>query len=162
MTAHAHQRTGPCTIEAAPYDDADVRQLLAEFQAAQMALYGFADDPSATPPDDYTAPNGLFLLARTTNREPAGCGGWRRLDEQTAEIKRMYLRPAFRGLSLGRRILRLLEVDARAQGLHVAQLETGVENRAALALYHCEGYHPIPPYRPGRDPSINRALRKQL
>lgn len=64
-----------------------------------MALYGFADDPSATPPD------GLFLLARTANREPAGCGGWRRLDEQTAEIKRMYLRPATRGLSLGRRIL---------------------------------------------------------
>jgi putative acetyltransferase len=63
MTAHAHHRTGPCTIEAAPYDAA-VRQLLAEFRAAQMALYGFADDPSDTPTDDYAPPHGLFLVAR--------------------------------------------------------------------------------------------------
>lgn len=74
----------------------------------------------------------------------------------------MYVRPEARGRSLGRRILQLLEDDARVCGLDHMQLETGVLNRAALALYRAHGYVPVPPYRPGRNPEINRALRKAL
>ncbi|MEV8062372.1 GNAT family N-acetyltransferase, partial [Streptomyces antimycoticus] len=67
-----------------------------------------------------------------------------------------------RGQSLGRELLLRLETDARLRGYTHMQLETGVANVAALALYRQSGYLPITPYRPGRDPQINRALRKAL
>ncbi|MET7487656.1 GNAT family N-acetyltransferase [Streptomyces sp. NPDC005538] len=164
MTSHA----GPppslsaLSIAPAPYDSVGVQRMLKEFRASQVALYGHADDPSDTPPGEYQAPRGLFLLARDAAGQPLGCGGWHLLSAGTGEIKRMYVRPAARGRSLGRQILRLLENDARAHGLAHTQLETGALNQAALALYRAHGYVPVPPYRAGRDPEINRALRKAL
>ncbi|MEU5736098.1 MULTISPECIES: GNAT family N-acetyltransferase [Streptomyces] len=150
------------TVTPARYDNPDVQQLLWQLHTAQLEMYGYADDPTDTPAEDYTPPQGLFLLAREVTARPAGCGGWRSLDASTAEVKRMYVHPDTRGQSLGRELLLRLETDARLRGYTHMQLETGVANVAALALYRQSGYLPITPYRPGRDPQINRALRKAL
>lgn len=164
MTAHPGIPHSPCTwsIDPAPYGSPAVQQILREFRASQVALYGYADDQSDTPPGEFVPPRGLFLLARDPDGKPLGCGGWRLLGPGTGEIKRMYVRPEARGRALGRQILQLLEADARDQGLDYMQLETGALNGAALALYERRGYSSIPAYREGRNPQINRALRRAL
>ncbi|MEV6403895.1 GNAT family N-acetyltransferase [Streptomyces bobili] len=149
-------------IEPVPYDTPAVQQLLREFQAAQTDVYGYADDPNDTPAADYDPPTGLFLLARDASRRPIGCGGWRRIDATTGEIKRMYVHPDARRHTLGRQLLHELQDHARQLGLTHMQLETGVANTAALALYRSQGYRPTAAYRLGRNPAVNRALRKAL
>jgi GNAT superfamily N-acetyltransferase len=150
------------TVSPIRYDDPSVQPLLLQLHVAQVQMYGFADDPADTPADGYTPPDGLFLLGRDASGQAAGCGGWRLLGPRTAEIKRMYVCPDARGKSLGRQILLRLEADAQLRGVAPMQLETGVANLAALRLYHLHGYQPIEPYRPGRNPAVNRALRRTL
>lgn len=150
------------TVSPIRYDDPSVQPLLLQLHVAQVQTYGFADDPADTPANEYTPPDGPFLLSRDAPGQAAGCGGWRLLDPRTAEIKRMYVRPDARGKSLGRQILLRLEADAQLHGVTHIKLETGVANLAALCLYRSHGYQPIEPYRPGRNPAVNRALRKTL
>ncbi|WP_331746546.1 GNAT family N-acetyltransferase (plasmid) [Streptomyces halstedii] len=150
------------TMTPAPYDDPEVQQLLLGLHNEQRSMYGFADNPADTPASQFAPPHGLFLLVQNEIGDALGCGGWRFLGTQTAEIKRMYVRPEARAQSLGREILLHLEADAKDRGATFAQLETGVANTAALALYRAQGYMPITSYRPDRNPDVNRALRKDL
>lgn len=163
MTHTSRPRLRPArTIAPALYDDPAVQRLLLKFHDEQLAMYGFADNPADTPVSQFTPPRGLFLLTRDEDGSPLGCGGWSFLDTQTAEIKRMYVHPAARSQSLGREILQRLETDAKLRGATRVQLETGIDNTAALALYRSQGYMPIKSYRPDRNPDVNRALRKDL
>ncbi len=86
---------------------------------------------------------GAFLVLRHRGR-PVGCGAVRLLDAETAELKRMYLVPAARGMGLGRRLLAALEAEARALGAQRLVLETGIRQAAALNLYQATGFRPIP------------------
>lgn len=76
----------------------------------------------------------------------AGCGALRVLDSTTGELKRMYVRPAFRRRGISRLLINHLENTARAVGLTCMRLETGPEQVEALALYESSGYAYIPPY----------------
>ncbi|MEU0098681.1 GNAT family N-acetyltransferase [Streptomyces sp. NPDC006267] len=142
----------------APYDAPGVHQLLLDLHDEERSMYGFADDPADASASQFAPPRGLFLLVQGENGQALGCGGWRFLNTQTAEIKGMYVRPEARSRSLGREILLRLEADAKLGGATSTQLETGVANAAALALYRSLGYLPITSYRPGRNPDVNRAL----
>ncbi|MFD5922826.1 GNAT family N-acetyltransferase [Kitasatospora sp. NPDC058201] len=129
----------------------------------QLATYGFADDPLDTPPEHFNAPHGRFVVAHLKDHPQAlGCGGWHMTTPGTAEIRRMYVTPEARGVSLGSQILRFLEPVAHQHGAVRAVLETGSRNLAALALYERFDYKPIPSYIPGRQPVINRAPAKDL
>lgn len=150
------------TIAAVAYDSPDARGLTQALHREQIATYGRADDPEATPPAEFDRPRGAFLLAARADGTALACGGWRTAAPATAEIKRMYVSPIARGHGLGRQILTALEDDARHHGMSEVILETGVNNLAALALYTRCGYAPITPYVTGRDPRINRALGKAL
>jgi putative acetyltransferase len=75
----------------------------------------------------------------------AGCGGVQ-LYGAYGEIKRMYVRPAFRGLGLGRLMLDHLAGHVRQQGLTLLRLETGIYQHAAISLYERFGFVPIPPF----------------
>ncbi|MET9658131.1 GNAT family N-acetyltransferase [Streptomyces sp. NPDC006510] len=163
MTPSAHPGLPPAwAMTPAPYDEPGVQQLLLGLYDEQRSMYGFADDPADTPISRFVPPHGLFLLVQDEQGIGLGCGGWWFMDTQTAEIKRMYVRPEARAQSLGREILLRLEADAKLRGATCAQLETGVANTAALALYRAQGYTPITSYRPDRNPDVNRALRKDL
>jgi GNAT superfamily N-acetyltransferase len=144
-------------IEPRPYDHPDVRHLTGELYLEQLARYGFADAPDDSA-DDFAPPQGLFLVAYAAGL-PCACGGIRTYESGVAEIKKMYVTPAFRGQGLGHRILAELEQADQANGAHRFILETGSRNTEALALYVHAGYRPIPAYRE-RDSSINRALAK--
>src|SRR5262249_7929249 len=100
--------------------------------------------------------HGTFLVVYRDGI-PVGCGALRRVDAETAELKRMYVSPSVRGQGFGRRLLTALEAEARALGVRRLVLETGIRQAAALALYRATGYRPIPlygEYRQSPDTSI--------
>ena len=80
------------------------------------------------------------------DQEPVGCGALKRYADDVAEIKRMYVRPDFRGRNLGERILGELEAWARELGYSECILETGHRQKAAVRLYQNRGYRVIPNY----------------
>ena len=94
--------------------------------------------------------------------EPVGCGGFKPLGGDTVEIKRVYVRPAYRGLGLARRLMSELERLAAEQGYDAAVLETGSGQPEAIRLYRGLGYTVIPNYGPyvGDDNSI--CMKKTL
>lgn len=79
---------------------------------------------------------------------PAGCGGLKVFAGDYAEVKRMYVRPQFRGRQYGERLLTHLAAEARAQGIALLRLETGIHQHAAIALYERFGFRRIPPFGP--------------
>ncbi|MEV6930316.1 GNAT family N-acetyltransferase [Dactylosporangium sp. NPDC051485] len=92
-------------------------------------------------------PLARFVLA-TVDGVAAGCGAIQPLDDQTVEIKRMYVRPAYRGNGLARRMLAALEDLAAGSHYLVIRLETGPRQPESIRLYESAGYRPIPPYGP--------------
>ncbi len=78
--------------------------------------------------------------------EPVGCGAFKRYDDSTVEIKRMYVAPDQRGKKIGARILNELESWASESGFAATILETGHRQVAAVNLYKNSGYEVIPNY----------------
>ena len=89
-----------------------------------------------------TSPTGLFLIARLEG-DAVGCGGFKRVDKTTGEIKRVWTAPAARGMGVARRILRTLEAAARERGLKTLRLDTNRALTEARALYRSEGYEEV-------------------
>jgi len=85
------------------------------------------------------------LLARVDG-EPAGLGGVRHLDTEAAEVKSMYVAPAFRGSGLGRRILARLDEIALEHGCRAVRLDTSDYLTPAVGLYRSAGYREVPAY----------------
>jgi GNAT superfamily N-acetyltransferase len=90
-------------------------------------------------PDEVTEGRGVFLVAYVDSR-PVGCGAVRRIDGDTAEIKRMYVERGARGRGVGRIVLTALEAEGRRLGVRRMVLETGVRQAEALALYSRAGF----------------------
>ena len=84
-------------------------------------------------------PKGIFYLVMADN-QLAGMGGLRFLRPEVAEIKRLYLRPEFRGMRLGERTLSRLLADARAFGYKGVCLDTGIFMTSAHRLYEANGF----------------------
>ena len=95
--------------------------------------------------EKYGPPEGCLYLLRVDG-ENAGCGGMRALDEGRCELKRMYIRPAFRGRGLGRMMARRIIADARAAGYKEMLLDTLPFLTAAQALYRSLGFCEIERY----------------
>lgn len=83
---------------------------------------------------DRSPPDGIFYLV-TVDGVPAAMGGLRGLNPHTAEVKRIYVRPAFRGLALGERVLTQLLADAKSFGYRTACLDTGPFMKSAHRVY---------------------------
>ncbi len=100
-------------------------------------------------PGDYDAPHGTLLLARVDG-QVAGCCALRALPQSdyvgAAEMKRLYVRPAFRGLGLGRQLAAAVLDAARVTGYSCVLLDTLDDMEAARQLYEDLGFEEIPPY----------------
>ena len=102
-------------------------------------------DPARSLPaadQDMSPPAGLFLVA-TLHSEAVGCGGLKFHGDAPAELKRMWIAPAMRGLGLGRRLLTELEAQAAAHGVTVLRLETNGTLTEAISLYRASGYREV-------------------
>jgi DNA-binding MarR family transcriptional regulator len=95
--------------------------------------------------EELTPPAGLLLVA-TLHGEPVGCGALKFHDAAPAEIKRMWVAPAARGIGLGRRLLADLEERAAQSGADRARLETNGALTEAIALYRSAGYREVPAF----------------
>jgi GNAT superfamily N-acetyltransferase len=96
-------------------------------------------------PAELSPPGGTFIVGYSDD-EPACCGGIKRLDDTTCEIKKMYVVPGLRGRGLARQLLHELERRARALGYAVARLDTGPKQVGARGLYESEGYLEVPDF----------------
>ncbi|MGK5637665.1 GNAT family N-acetyltransferase [Streptomyces sp. URMC 126] len=131
------------------FDHPDAVKLNDEVQLEYQARYGDEGDLTPLEPAHFAPPRGLYLIAYEDDGAPVASGGWRARDRDEegyadgdAELKRMYVVPGARGRGLARRILALLEEDARAAGRTRVVLETGTAQPEAIALYTSSGYVP--------------------
>lgn len=107
---------------------------------------GFAPELSTPVADaEMTPPAGLFLLV-SLQGEPVGCGALRFHGGEPAEIKRMWVSEAVRGLGLGRRLLTELEGQARARRVRAVRLETNRNLTEAIGMYQAAGYREVVPF----------------
>jgi GNAT superfamily N-acetyltransferase len=93
----------------------------------------------------FNPPHGRLLLAEFEGR-PAGIACLRRIQADTGEIKRMFVRPAFRGNAIGRVLLEKLVAEARQIGYTRLRLDSARFMIAAHALYRSAGFHETPAY----------------
>src|SRR5215211_3769522 len=102
-----------------------------------------------------------FFLLRS-NGIPASCGGVKLVGAEYGEIKRMYVRPQFRGLGFGKLMLDHLAAYARAHGVALLRLETGIHQHEAIGLYQRVGFQRIPPFGPYREDPLSLCFEKRL
>ena len=93
---------------------------------------------------------------------PAGCGGIQLFGLEYGEVKRMYVRPDFRGLGLGKLMIEHLAAYARSQGVGRLRLETGIHQHEAIGLYERMGFERIAPFGAYRDDPLSRFYEKSL
>ena len=130
-----------------PDDLAIVEALFREYVASlaeDISFQNFGDE-LASLPGKYARPTGVVLIARDGDR-PAGAVAYRMVEPGVAEMKRLYVRPAFRGSGLGRELANELIEDARAKGYRTLLLDTLASMSAARALYRDLGFAPVAPY----------------
>jgi putative acetyltransferase len=94
----------------------------------------------------YSPPGGWFLVVMD-GETLIGTGAIRRIDESTAELRRMWLLPAYHGRGIGYRLIQELFAFARAAGYRLVRLSTSAVQERAIGFYTRLGFYPIPPYR---------------
>jgi len=151
-------------VEIAPADPAepDARWCVARYidELGERFERGF-DPGRSLPADDadLRPPRGVLLVARLRD-EPVGCGAVKLHDDEPAELKRMWVSPAGRGLGLGRRLLGELEAFAAAAHAPAVRLETNRTLTEAIALYRSSGYAEVGPFN--EEPYAHHWFEKRL
>jgi putative acetyltransferase len=107
------------------------------------------------------ARNVVFFVMRSDN-EPAGCGGLELFGDEFGEIKRMYVRPKFRGQGLGKLMVNHLCDHAVANGVNSVRLETGSMMNAANALYERMGFYRIPHFGEYKHDPLSNFYEKKI
>jgi len=127
------------------------RGIFREYADSLEIDLGFQDFEAelASLPGPYAAPHGHLMLV-FVDGELAGCGAFRGLADvdyaNACEMKRLYVRPAFRRFGLGRLMTQALLDEARRAGYSVTLLDTLDDMEAARSLYASLGFEEIPPY----------------
>ncbi len=148
------------TFRRAFADEPIAKQLINELDAGFLKLYP-PEHMFGLHPNEERDPRLHFFIIETGD-SVLGCGALRVLDVSCAELKRMYVRPEFRGLGVARKLIRHLEQTASALGISCMRLETGPEQIEALGLYRSEGYSDIPPYGEYVSSPVSVCMEKTL
>ncbi len=150
----------PITITRERPDTNDAIALIMELEAELDPLYPAASRHGYSV-DKLIAQGVAFFVVRCDGA-PAGCGGVQLFGREYGELKRMYVRPPWRGQGLAKRLLEALEEYARGQQVGVLRLETGIHQVAAMGLYERMGYRAIPPFGDYWDDPNSRFYEKQI
>ncbi|MBT2501475.1 GNAT family N-acetyltransferase [Curtobacterium sp. ISL-83] len=133
------------SIDVEHFDSPDAQRLRTAQRIEIDRAYGADTEPGEKPTADTIA---VFFLARDETGTPLGCGGLRIVDDGITEIKRMYVRPESRGTGVSTALLRRLEEAALDLGSPALVLETGTEQKRAIAFYQREGFTRIANFGP--------------
>lgn len=148
------------TITQERPDTPDAISLITELEALLEPLYP-SESRHGFSVDMLIAQNVAFFVLRS-NEIPACCGGIKLVDTEYGELKRMYVRPQFRGCGFAKLMLNHLADYAQAQGITVLRLETGIHQREAIGLYEQQGFVRIPPFGPYTDDPVSLCYEKRL
>ncbi len=146
-------------VEERP-DTVDASQLITELEAHLAPLYpvesrhGFSIDKLIR--------EGVAFFVTRYDGTPAGCGGVKLYGTDYAEVKRMYVRPEFRGHGLGKQMLNHLAVYTTEHGITVLRLETGIHQTEAIGLYERFGFERTPPFGDYFDDPVSLCFEKRL
>ena len=124
-------------IRFVPASSPDFRDLAAKLDAYYFSLVGEIQHRYAEP----NRPENMSALAVAYEADtPVACGAWKRIDEKTAELKRLYVLPAYRCRGVARAMMAALETHAAAAGVERMILETAVDTTDSHRLYLSAGY----------------------
>lgn len=132
-------------VAVEPPTSGAARQCLEQYFRELTDRFDHGYDPTSdvtAPVEDLVPPSGLFLVAWRDGR-PIGCGGLKRIDASTGEIKRVWTAPAARGLGVARRVLDRLEGEAAVMGFSALRLDTNKALTEAAAFYRKRGYREV-------------------
>jgi GNAT superfamily N-acetyltransferase len=150
----------PALIEPERPDTRDARALIDELEALLDPLYPDASRHGLSV-DQLLAEQVAFFVIRLDGAA-AGCGGVKLVGGEYGEVKRMYVRPQYRGRGLAKLMLDCLADHARAGGVNVLRLETGIHQHAAIALYEQAGFRVRLPFGAYRADALSRFYEKSL
>lgn len=141
-------------------DQPDVRTLLAQLDEYLSGLYP-PESNHLLGIEELLQANIRFLVARR-GTQAFGCGALKLAQDGSAEVKRMYVDPASRGLGIGKALLRAIEAEAKRASIAVLRLETGIHQPEAIGLYIAGGFREIPAFPPYRPDPLSRFFAKQF
>ena len=125
----------------------EVRSLFREYEAyldVDLCFQSFEEELAGLP-GKYAPPDGVLLLA-LDGQESAGCGALRKLDNGICEMKRLFVKPKFRGLGLGTTLAKRLIDEAIRLGYSTMLLDTLDRLKAAMIIYESLGFVRTEPY----------------
>ena len=141
-------------------DSEDAVTLITELDAYLIPLA--PDESRHGYPVEKLIREGVAFFIVRQNGVPAGCGGVQLFGTEYGELKRMYVRPAFRGRGLGKLMLDHLAEYARGFGVTILRLETGIAQSEAIGLYERAGFQQIPPFGQYRLDPLSRYYEKRI
>jgi putative acetyltransferase len=147
-------------IEAKP-DTAEAAALIAELDT-QLGSHGYPQASQHGYSIEKLRREAVAFFVIRCDGVAAGCGGVQLYGTEYAELKRMYVRPSFRRLGLGRAILDHLADHARRGGAAELRLETGIYQEAAIALYESFGFRRRSPFGAYREDPFSVFFEKTL
>ncbi|GAA0548481.1 GNAT family N-acetyltransferase [Paractinoplanes ferrugineus] len=143
-------------IESRPALDPELAALVTAEQREIREFDGGTRTTVFVPGDD-----AAYMVVVVDGRAVA-CAAWQAMGPGAAELKRMYVRPAFRGRGIARQLIVAVEEEALAADRPVIRLATGNYRPAAIALYQSSGYHQIPAYGPYVGNPVSVCFEKRL
>ena len=141
-------------------DSDDARLLIAELDAYLIPLSP-KESRHGYPIEKLLNEDVPFFIIRD-NGIPVGCGGVKLFGTDYGEIKRMYIRPQFRGLGFAKLMLDHLAGYARSRGITILRLETGIAQREAIGLYERAGFQLTAPFGEYKPDPLSRFYEKRL
>jgi GNAT superfamily N-acetyltransferase len=141
-------------------DSADAVVLITELEAHLEPLYPAESRHGYSVEKMISQAVAFFVLRH--DGAPAGCVGIQLFGTEYGELKRMYVRPHFRGLGFGKLLLDHLADYARARGVGLLRLETGVHQSAAIRLYERTGFRRIPPFGTYTEDPLSLCYEKRI
>ena len=148
------------TIAATSPDTPDAVALINELEAQLDPLYPRASRHGLSVAQ--LIDQGVAFFVLRSEGEPVGCGGVKLFGTDYGEIKRMYMRPAFRGRGLARAMLEHLASYSQSQGVSLLRLETGIHQREAIGLYERAGFMRIPPFGEYHEDPLSLFFEKRI
>jgi GNAT superfamily N-acetyltransferase len=150
----------PVAITMERPDSADAVALITELEAVLTPLYP-TESRHGLSVQRLIAEGVAFFVLRS-DRVPASCGGIKLFGTDYGEVKRMYVRPQFRGSGFAKLILNRLADHARAHGVSLLRLETGIHQKEAIGLYEGLGFRRIPPFGAYKPDPLSLCYEKRI
>ena len=141
-------------------DSADAQQLITELDEVLGSQYPVESRHGYSV--EKLLNQGVIFYVVRCDGAAAACGGVQFFNLEYGELKRMYVRPGFRGMGLARRMISEIEGLARGRGVNLLRLETGIHQVDAIHLYESCGFTRIGPFGAYFEDPLSRCYEKQL